>query len=157
VCSSDLPFRKKGLSKKLSYLWRGPFRIIEVKEPNHVKLQSLSGKIVDHMVNVNTLTKYHKWDENMGEEVRKDEFEVDKIMEEKQEEGKKYYLIKWKGCSNKFNSWEPERSLYHAKEKVKEWNDQQSKGMLAIQKELGEVPLVKKDQEKNTVERKLID
>jgi hypothetical protein len=52
------PFKKKGLTKKLAYPSRGPFRIIQLKEPNHAKLKSLSGKIVDHWVHVNTLTKY---------------------------------------------------------------------------------------------------
>ena len=39
-----------------------------------------------------------------------DEYEMEKIVNHKKEDGKLYYLIKWKGYESHENTWEPE---YH--------------------------------------------
>ncbi len=36
---------------------------------------------------------------------------VEKILDKKKEKGKVYYLVKWKGFSNKDNTWEPRTNL----------------------------------------------
>jgi len=38
-------------------------------------------------------------------------YEVEKVVDDKTEKGKKFYLVKWKGYSDADNTWEPESSL----------------------------------------------
>ena len=40
-----------------------------------------------------------------------DVYRVEKILKTKKVKGKKYYLIKWKGYPDSFNSWEPEENV----------------------------------------------
>ena len=48
-------------------------------------------------------------------------WEVDDIIEEEvKEDGRIWYLVKWKGWSNRFNNWEPPESFVGGIEKIKE-------------------------------------
>ncbi len=38
-------------------------------------------------------------------------FEVEKIIDTKEENNKKEFLVRWSGFSNKFNTWVPESKL----------------------------------------------
>ena len=40
-------------------------------------------------------------------------FRVEKILKTKKVKGKKYYLIKWRGYPDSFNSWEPEENVVY--------------------------------------------
>ncbi|QRW26585.1 Transposon Tf2-1 polyprotein [Rhizoctonia solani] len=55
---------------------------------------------------------------NKGEE----EYEVEQIIDSKQQKGKWFYLIKWKGYGPEDNSWEPEELLDHSQEEIKRFN-----------------------------------
>jgi len=123
------PQKKQGLTSKWMYPWRGPFRIIQLKD-KLVKLKSYSGKVVDHMVNINSLKIYKKIDPKLLEnspipmevvpaetqelEDWNPEWEIDKIKESKKEKEGDKFLIKWKGYSDKFNTWEPRENLEHS-------------------------------------------
>lgn len=50
-------------------------------------------------------------DDEDDENENEPDYEVEKIIEEKTERGKKMYLVKWKGYSHSDNTWEPESSL----------------------------------------------
>ncbi|QRW19883.1 hypothetical protein RhiXN_08858 [Rhizoctonia solani] len=54
----------------------------------------------------------------MGEE----EYKVEQIIDAKQQQGKWFYLIKWKGYGPEDNSWEPEELLEHSQEEIKRFN-----------------------------------
>ena len=49
--------RKKGLSKKLSHLWHGPYRIAFLSSPVNVKLATLQGKELGQTIHVSRLKK----------------------------------------------------------------------------------------------------
>ncbi|QRW23677.1 Retrotransposable element Tf2 protein [Rhizoctonia solani] len=51
-----------------------------------------------------------------------EEYEVEQIIDSKQQQGKWFYLIKWKGYGPEDNSWEPEELLEHSQDKIKRFN-----------------------------------
>ncbi|KAF8676560.1 hypothetical protein RHS04_06494 [Rhizoctonia solani] len=51
-----------------------------------------------------------------------EEYEVEQIIDSKQQQGKWFYLIKWKGYGPEDNSWEPEELLEHSQDKIKHFN-----------------------------------
>jgi len=51
-----------------------------------------------------------------------EEYYVEKIVDKKTERGKTYYLIKWVGYSNKYNTWEPEKTLPNLKRMITKFN-----------------------------------
>jgi Chromo (CHRromatin Organisation MOdifier) domain len=42
---------------------------------------------------------------------KKETYIIEKIVDKKTEDGKNYFLIKWKNFNNAWNSWEPEAEL----------------------------------------------
>lgn len=48
---------------------------------------------------------------NAGKPAKKEEYEVQKIIDDEIRNGKKYYRIRWKGWSAKDDTWEPKSSL----------------------------------------------
>ncbi|XP_048741043.2 histone-lysine N-methyltransferase SUV39H2-like isoform X2 [Ostrea edulis] len=61
-----------------------------------------------------------KWDDD-------DNWEVERILDHVQEEDKDFYLIKWKGWSNAYNSWEPKDNL-SCEDLLAEFKEFQAKG-----------------------------
>lgn len=61
-----------------------------------------------------------KWDDD-------DNWEVEQILDHVEEEGKDFYLIKWKGWSNAYNSWEPKDNL-SCEDLLSEFKEYQAKG-----------------------------
>ncbi|QRW23607.1 Retrotransposable element Tf2 protein [Rhizoctonia solani] len=51
-----------------------------------------------------------------------EEYKVKQIIDSKQQQGKWFYLIKWKGYRPEDNSWEPEELLEHSQEEIKQFN-----------------------------------
>lgn len=49
------------------------------------------------------------------------DYTIDEILEEKVEDGVKYYLVGWKGYGPKDNSWEPEENLANVKGMIKKF------------------------------------
>jgi hypothetical protein len=55
------------------------------------------------------------------DEEEQQEFEVEEIIDRRQEKGKLYYLVKWKDFDSSANSWEPISNLIHFREMIKEY------------------------------------
>ncbi|QRW24201.1 Retrotransposable element Tf2 protein [Rhizoctonia solani] len=55
------------------------------------------------------------------------EYEVEQIIDSKQQRGKWFYLIKWKGYGPEDNSWELEELLEHSQEEIQRFNKSQLK------------------------------
>lgn len=52
------------------------------------------------------------------------EFEVEDVLQSKEENGVRLFLVKWKGYSHDSNSWEPEKNLANASEVIgKFWEE----------------------------------
>ncbi|KAF8747804.1 Chromo (CHRromatin Organization MOdifier) domain [Rhizoctonia solani] len=56
-----------------------------------------------------------------------EEYEVEQIIDSKRQQGKWFYLIKWKGYGPEDNSWEPEELLEHSQEEIQRFNKSQLK------------------------------
>ncbi|QRW18521.1 Retrotransposable element Tf2 protein [Rhizoctonia solani] len=56
-----------------------------------------------------------------------EEYKVEQIIDSKRQQGKWFYLIKWKGYSPEDNSWEPKELLEHSREEIQCFNKSQQK------------------------------
>ncbi|KAF8755559.1 Chromo (CHRromatin Organization MOdifier) domain [Rhizoctonia solani] len=56
-----------------------------------------------------------------------EEYEVEQIIDSKRQQGKWFYLIKWKGYGLEDNSWEPKELLEHSQEEIQRFNKSQLK------------------------------
>ncbi|KAL4452987.1 hypothetical protein ABPG73_011068 [Tetrahymena malaccensis] len=50
-----------------------------------------------------------------------DEYEVEKIVDKKTENGQIFYKVKWKGWDSTYNTWEPENNLFRVSEMIEEY------------------------------------
>ena len=50
-----------------------------------------------------------------------DEWEVERILQDKFIRGKQYFLVRWKGYSSAEDTWEPKRNLNHAKRALSDY------------------------------------
>ena len=50
-----------------------------------------------------------------------EEWEVERILQDKFIRGKQHFLVRWKGYSSAEDTWEPKRNLMHAKEVLSEY------------------------------------
>jgi len=62
-----------------------------------------------------------KQDKDYDSEEDNEEFEVEKIIDEKLYYGKTRYLVRWKGCNKDHNTWQDVDSLKSCKEVLKNW------------------------------------
>jgi hypothetical protein len=62
--------------------------------------------------------------EEEEEEKNSEEYEVEKVIDKKDEKGEKYYLVKWKGYDSSANTWEPLENLIHCRERIKEFESE---------------------------------
>ncbi|QRW15579.1 Retrotransposable element Tf2 protein [Rhizoctonia solani] len=92
-------------SNKLDPKRLGPFKVTE-KISSHAYCLKLPETLKIHDV------FYTPPETIEGEE----EYEVEQIINSKQQRGKWFYLIKWKGYGLEDNSWEPEELLEHSQE-----------------------------------------
>ncbi|KAF8704727.1 hypothetical protein RHS03_06030, partial [Rhizoctonia solani] len=116
-------------SNKLDPKQLGPFEITE-KISSHAYQLKLPDMLKIHDVfYVGLLSKSHKspsqpFPEQPPPETieGEEEYEVEQIIDSKQQRGKWFYLIKWKGYGPEDNSWEPEELLEHSQEEIKRFN-----------------------------------
>ncbi|QRW18202.1 hypothetical protein RhiXN_03126 [Rhizoctonia solani] len=116
-------------SNKLDPKRLGPFRITE-KISSHAYCLELPKTMKIHNVfYVGLLSKVHRSpsqplpEQPPPETIEgEEEYEVEQIIDSKQQKGKWFYLIKWKGYGPEDNSWEPKELLEHSQEEIKRFN-----------------------------------
>ncbi|QRW26785.1 Retrotransposable element Tf2 protein [Rhizoctonia solani] len=116
-------------SNKLDPKRLGPFKITEKISSHAYRLELPETMKIHDVSYVGLLSKVHESPSQPlperpppetieGEE----EYEVEQIIDSKQQKGKWFYLIKWKGYGPEDNSWEPEELLEHSQEEIKRFN-----------------------------------
>lgn len=61
------------------------------------------------------------------------EWEVEEILQSKEENGVRLFLVKWKGFEHDTNTWEPEKNLTNASEAISKFWDELQAAKLGIQ------------------------
>jgi hypothetical protein len=54
-----------------------------------------------------------------------DEYEVERILDERRRKGRKQYLVKWHGYDMNDSTWEPEENITNAPNVIREWKNPQ--------------------------------
>ncbi|KAF8704322.1 hypothetical protein RHS03_06068, partial [Rhizoctonia solani] len=112
-------------SNKLDPKRLGPFKVTK-KISSHAYCLKLPESLKIHDVfYVGLLSKSHKspsqpFPERPPPETieGEEEYKVEQIIDSKRQQGKWFYLIKWKGYGPEDNSWEPEELLEHSQEEI---------------------------------------
>lgn len=102
--------------RKLVSRYCSPYRITKVVGRNAVYLNFPHTWKTQNPVNVEKLKPYQASDqpkEPLGQWRGKPLYQVEKILRAKKVRGKNFYLVKWKGYSDKDSTWEPESHLKH--------------------------------------------
>ncbi|KAF8751546.1 hypothetical protein RHS01_08515 [Rhizoctonia solani] len=116
-------------SNKLDPKRLGPFKVIEKISSHAYRLELPETLKIHDVFYVGLLSKSHEspsqpFPEQPPPETieGEEEYEVEQIIDSKQQQGKWFYLIKWKGYGPEDNSWEPEELLEHSQEEIKRFN-----------------------------------
>lgn len=108
--------KTKRPSQKLDHQKIGPFTIEERTGPVNYRLKlPESMKRIHPIFHISLLEpapKNTKTEKNIEIE-SKDEYEVERILNYKQVNGRPLYLVKWKGYNTSENTWEPIAHLQH--------------------------------------------
>ena len=126
---------KRGHVKKLTHLWKGPYVVIQ-KFPSGINFEVqllVNGKDrhVVHASNMKVYSEPHKTHlskqlQPLEDEEEQQEFEVEEVLDKRQEKGELYYLVRWKNFDSSANSWEPINNLIHCREMIKEFEQKKN-------------------------------
>ena len=129
-----VPHTPPGLSKKFIHKWHGPYRIIEEQNEVHYFLRNCdNNKLLPTPVHVNRLKRayaralrpvqdinddhidyidltesdlpHDSFDAEESDEHDNEFWPIDKLIKGRRRKDKLEYLVKWKGCTAKDNSW----------------------------------------------------
>ncbi len=107
-----------GASTKLHSPWKGPYEIIEKCGDVNRKICSVANPDDVQLVHVERIKPFIEREEpqprrrgGAGGQQGPDVYEVDEILQEREEGGEKQYLVKWKGFTARHNRWEAEHNL----------------------------------------------
>jgi len=122
-----------GRTTKLAREWQGPYRVAEVIDSNTVRLYNPRTQAPDTTpINVNILKHYIEYKNtearpehpNSNAEQEDDDeqvYEIDRILKHRDKYNKRQYLVKWRGYTNRSNSW-VDASQVDADELVQDYN-----------------------------------
>ena len=132
--------RQRRLSRKLSDQYLGLFRIINILGTQAYKLELPENWKIHSVFHVSLLKPYvrkegeNPLNDNPPELINNvEEWSVEAILDEKGAKGKRYYLVKWEGYSDNFNSWEPSEHLKNAPDLVQSFKERKHGSMAAKQ------------------------
>jgi hypothetical protein len=120
--------RKKNTEDKLGLSYDGPFKVIELKGPNAVKLEFPKNSLAHPTVNISRVRKYFgtppdavtlQLPTTLGTE---NVYAVDKILNKRVTNGVTYYLVHWKNYPAEDDNWEPASNLTPAA--IQSWEQQ---------------------------------
>src|SRR5699024_10669903 len=116
-------------SQKLDHQKIGPFTIEEKTGPVNYRLKlPKSMKHIHPVFHISLLEPAPKNaipTENIEIESDDDEYEVERVLDYRQVNGRPCYLIKWKGYDTSENTWEPIANLTGCHQLVKEYHQRQ--------------------------------
>jgi hypothetical protein len=115
--------KTKRPSEKLDWKKIGPFKIKKKLSDFNYELQ-LPAKTRIHPVFHVSLLEPAPRQAQLATDIEIEpaqEYEVEKILGHKEENGKNFYLVKWKGYEESENGWEPEAHLLHCQRLLTEF------------------------------------
>lgn len=112
-------------SRKLSERFIGPFTIAS-RRRNACKLElPQKYRRIHNTFHVSLLEPWYGRASDPHAEnpdlVSEDEFEVERVLAKRRRQGKTQYLVRWRGYSEAEDTWEPERNMRNAREKLAEF------------------------------------
>ncbi|QRW21939.1 Retrotransposable element Tf2 protein [Rhizoctonia solani] len=121
-------------SNKLDPKRLGPFEITEKISSHAYRLKLLESLKIHNVFYMGLLSKSHEspsqpfLEQPPPETIEgEEEYEVEQILDSKRQQGRWFYLIKWKGYGPEDNLWEPEELLEHSQEEIQRFNKLQLK------------------------------
>ena len=131
-----------GRSRKLEPRWYGPFTVVSYDPHTQNYTVDFGSKRYQHKTNVfhcSVIKPYKPNDDDRFPSRRFDqpapikinmqnEWEVDRILDYREQRGNPEFLIRWKGFSRDDDSWEPFENLENAQELVQKWWDHNMPG-----------------------------
>ncbi|QRW26415.1 Retrotransposable element Tf2 protein [Rhizoctonia solani] len=112
----------------------GPFKITKKISSHAYRLELLETMKIHNVFYVGLLSKVHKSPSQPLPERRppetiegEEEYKVEQIIDSERQQGKWFYLIKWKGYGPEDNSWEPKELLEHSQKEIQRFNKSQLK------------------------------
>lgn len=126
VMLSSRHIRTLQASKKLADKFLGPFEVSERIGRNAYKL-ALPDKYgrLHHTFHVSLLEPYRRrqgYDTPEPQDIDgEEEWEVEQILDDVGLGSKRKFYVRWKGFSEAYDTWEPERNLRHAREAIAEY------------------------------------
>ena len=118
-------------SRKLSERWLGPYSITKLVRTNAVELRLPRSMHIHPVVNVSRVKPYRErlsgqpvtapGPSNVTED-RKEEYEVERIIDSRYKGKRLEYLVHWKGWSDSDRTWEPVSNLGNAADAVRDFH-----------------------------------
>jgi ribosomal protein L21E len=118
-------------SKKLNAKFHGPFKIIYAVRKSAYKLELPTGWGIHDVFHESKLKPAHELQFPKQKETRpqpppeiidgNEEHEVEEVQGVRNKQGKKQFLVKWKGLPQEESSWEPEENLKNARGAIRDF------------------------------------
>ena len=94
---------------KLAPVYEGPYRVTALLDHGNVQLRDLKSRGLHDVFHVTRLRPYLTYTSDLP--LEEDEYIVERIVSRRGTAENREYLVKWKGYSNKSNTWEPQAHL----------------------------------------------
>ncbi|EFQ96955.1 hypothetical protein MGYG_09215 [Nannizzia gypsea CBS 118893] len=111
---------------KLDHRKIGPFKILEKTGQVNYKLQLPEHMKIHPVFHVSLIEKAPQnakpYEPEIQQENQEQEYEVERILDEKRINGKIHYLVKWKGYDDSENTYEPMRNLQNATQAIEKYH-----------------------------------
>jgi hypothetical protein len=125
--------------QKLAPRFLGPFRILDAVGSQAYRLALPSRMRIHNVFHVSLLEPWYGRgaeapEESMPLADEEQEWQVEKILSSEKRKGKQYYLVKWLGWPEEYNTLEPEENCSHAKRLISEYWEQEKPQRSAVRK-----------------------